>query len=284
MKQAGIVAVSDDGHPVANSQLMRRALEYASNFNLPVISHAEDIDLAKNGAMNEGPLATALGLTPIPGSAEEVMVYREISLAHLTKQPIHIAHVSTAESVSLIRRAKKQGIMVTAETTPHYFSLTENAVKGYNTNAKMNPPLRTEADVAAIKEGLADGTIDAIATDHAPHSTLEKELEFDLAANGIIGLETAVPLTLSLVREGIIDLGKMVYLLSTNPAHILKVPGGTLAKGAVADITVIDPEISFTYTKKRVVSKSCNSPFLNRRMKGKAVLTILGGKISFNDL
>jgi len=284
MKEAGAVAVSDDGRPVTNSQLMRRALEYAGNFNLPVITHAEDLHLSQNGAMNEGALATKLGLQPIPGSAEEVMIYRDISLAELTGRPIHIAHVSTRESVSLIRRAKKRSLRVTAETAPHYFTLTEKAVAGYNTHAKMNPPLRSDADVAAIRAGLADGTIDAIATDHAPHSILEKELEFDLAANGIIGLETAVPLTLALVRKGIIDLNKMVELLSVNPARILGLADGSLARGAVADITVIDPDKVFVYTKKRVVSKSANSPFLNKRLQGKAVLTIVGGRIVYRDL
>jgi dihydroorotase len=284
MKEAGVVAVSDDGRPVTNSQLMRRALEYASNFNLPVISHAEDLHLAQNGAMNEGAFATKLGLKPIPGSAEEVMIYRDISLAELTGRPIHIAHVSTRESVNLIRRAKKRSIRVTAETAPHYFTLTEKAVAGYNTNAKMNPPLRSDADVAAIRAGLGDGTIDAIATDHAPHSILEKELEFDLAANGIIGLETAVPLTLALVRKGIIDLNKLVELLSVNPARILGRPGGSLARGAVADITVIDPDKVFVYTKKRVVSKSANSPFLNKRLQGKVLLTMVGGLIVYRDL
>ena len=284
MQEAGVVAVSDDGRPVANSQLMRRALEYAGNFNLPVISHAEDLHLAQNGAMNEGVFATKLGLKPIPGSAEEVMIYRDISLAELTGRPIHIAHVSTRESVSLIRRAKKRSIRVTAETAPHYFTLTEKAVAGYNTNAKMNPPLRSDADVAAIRAGLADGTIDAIATDHAPHSILEKELEFDLAANGIIGLETAVPLTLALVRKGVIDLNRMVALLSVNPARILGKAGGSLANGAVADITVIDPDKVFVYSKKRVVSKSANSPFLNKRLQGKVVLTMVGGRIVYRDL
>jgi dihydroorotase len=284
MQEAGAVAVSDDGRPVTNSQLMRRALEYASNFNMPVISHAEDLGLAGNGAMNEGAFATKLGLKPIPGSAEEVMIYRDISLAGLTGQPIHIAHVSTRESVDLIRRAKERSIPVTAETAPHYFTLTEKAVAGYNTNAKMNPPLRSAADVAAIRAGLADGTIDAIATDHAPHSILEKDLEFDLAANGIIGLETAVPLTLALVRKGIIDLNKMIELLSVNPARILGRASGSLGPRAVADITVIDPDQVFFYTKKRVVSKSANSPFLNKRLQGKAVLTMVGGRIVYRDL
>jgi dihydroorotase len=284
LKEAGAVAVSDDGRPVVNSQLMRRALEYASNFELPVISHAEDLSLTQGGAMNEGAMATALGLKPIPASGEEVMIYRDISLAELTGQPLHIAHVSTRESVSLIRRAKEKGIRVTAETAPHYFTLTEKAVAGYNTNAKMNPPLRSDADVEAIRAGLADGTIDVIASDHAPHSILEKELEFDLAANGIIGLETTVPLTLALVRAGIITIEKMVELLAVHPTRILGIAGGSLARGAVADITVIDPDKVFVYTKKRVVSKSANSPFLNRRLQGKAVLTIVGGRITYQDL
>jgi dihydroorotase len=283
MKKAGVIAVSDDGRPVANSQLMRRALEYASNFMLPVISHAEDPALAC-GVMNEGAQATALGLRPIPHNAEEIMVYRDISLAQLTGHPIHIAHISTRESVDLIRRAKKMGIKVTAETAPHYFSLTEESVAGYNTLAKMNPPLRSAADVAAIKQGLADNTLDAIATDHAPHSILEKELEFDLAANGIIGLETAIPLALALVRDGVIDYNTMVALLSINPARILGVAGGSLCKGAPADITVIDPDRVFIYSKKRVVSKSANSPFLNRRLQGKAILTLVDGRITFNDI
>jgi dihydroorotase len=284
LKAAGVVAVSDDGRPVADSLLMRRALEYAGNFNLPVISHPEDIDLSRHGAMNEGALATSLGLQPIPSSAEEVMIYRDISLARLTGRPLHLAHVSTGESVALIRRAKQQGIQVTAETAPHYFSLTEEAVVGYNTNAKMNPPLRSAADMAAILAGLADGTIDVIATDHAPHSVLEKEVEFDLAANGIIGLETAVSLTLNLVRQGLIDFNTMAALLSVNPARILGVAGGSLSKGAVADVTVIDPDRIFVYTPKRVVSKSANSPFLNKRLTGKAVLTIVGGRITYSDL
>jgi len=262
---------------------MRRALEYASNFRLPVISHAEDLSLTQGGAMNEGALATALGLKPIPASGEEVMIYRDISLAELTGQPLHIAHVSTRESVSLIRRAKEKGIRVTAETAPHYFTLTEKAVAGYNTNAKMNPPLRSDSDVEAIRAGLADGTIDAIASDHAPHSILEKELEFDLAANGIIGLETAVPLTLALVRAGIISLEQMVELLSIRPARILGIAGGSFAMGGVADVTVIDPDKVFVYTRKRVVSKSANSPFLNRRLQGKAVLTIVDGRITYQD-
>lgn len=284
MREGGIVAVSDDGNPVENSQLMRRALEYASNFDLLVISHSEEKSLSVNGSMNEGFHSTKLGLRGIPRVAEEIMVYRDLALAAYSKLPVHIAHVSTKESVSLIRRAKEKGCKVTAETAPHYFSLTDKAVGQYNTLAKMNPPLRSEEDVAAIREGLKDGTIDAIATDHAPHSILEKELEFDKAANGIIGLETAVPLTVALLRDGVITERKMAELLSANPARILGVPGGSLAKGSPADITVVDPEQEFTYLKENIVSKSKNSPFIDWNMKGKAVLTIMGGRITHSDL
>jgi dihydroorotase len=284
MKKAGVVAVSDDGIPVTSSQLMRRSLEYAGTHDLLVISHSEDMSLSRNGVMNEGGVSTSLGLRGIPHVAEEVMVYRDVALAEYTGQRIHIAHVSTRESVDLIRRAKAKGVRVTAETAPHYFSLTEEAVDQYNTRAKMNPPLRTDDDVAAILEGIKDGTIDAIATDHAPHSTLEKDLEFDLAANGIIGLETAVPLTLALVRKGIISEKRMIELLSLNPSRILTVAGGTLGQGSQADVTVIDPDKEFVYTKEQVVSKSTNSPFLGWEFTGKAVMTIVGGQITYSDL
>ncbi len=284
MKEVGIVAVSDDGLPVTNSQLMRRALEYAGNYNLPVISHSEDLDLSRGGVMNEGVMSTRLGLKGIPNIAEEIMVFRDIALAEYTGRPLHIAHVSTRGAVHLLHLAKEKGCRVTAETAPHYFSLTEEAVAQYKTNAKMNPPLRTTADVKAVKEGLRDGTIDAIATDHAPHSSLEKDVEFDFAANGLIGLETAIPLTLALLKEGIIDEARMVELLSISPARILGVPGGSLSAGAVADITVIDPARTFVFTRDQVVSKSHNSPFLGRRLTGKAVLTILGGRITYNDI
>ncbi|MCF6291505.1 MAG: dihydroorotase [Desulfobacterales bacterium] len=284
MKEAGAVAVSDDGLPVTNSQLMRRAMEYASNFGLLVISHAEDPFLSRNGSMNEGFLSTKLGLDGIPGPAEEVMIYRDLALAEFTGQPIHIAHISTRESVSLVRRAKARGCRVTAETTPHYFTLTEEAVDNYNTNAKMNPPLRTAMDRDAIIEGLADGAIDAVATDHAPHSCLEKEVEFERAANGIIGLETAVPLALALVRQKHLAPARMVELMSVNPARILNVAGGSLAQGMAADVTVIDPEARFLYSEDQVVSRSKNSPFLNQTLTGRAILTIMDGRISFNAM
>lgn len=279
MKRAGAVACSDDGRPVVNSQMMRRAMEYAANFDLPIISHCEEISLSQHGVMNEGSFSTRLGLPGIPRAAEEIMVYRDLALATLTGHRLHLAHISTAESVSLIRRAKAAGCRVTAETAPHYFTLTEEAIGRYDTAAKMNPPLRTQEDLLAIIAGLKDGTIDAIASDHAPHSELEKELEFDQAANGIIGLETSLPLALRLVQEGVLTVGRLVELMSVNPARILGVEGGTLAEGAVADVTVIDPERSFTYTREAVVSKSKNSPFLDWQFTGQAVMTIVGGRI-----
>jgi dihydroorotase len=234
--------------------------------------------------MNEGFLSTSMGLKGIPHVAEEIMIYRDLALAEYTGLPIHIAHISTKDSVNLIRLAKKKGCLVTAETAPHYFSITEEAVSGYNTNAKMNPPLRTREDIKAIIAGLKDGTIDAIATDHAPHSQLEKDIEFDKAANGIIGLETAVPLALSLVRKKEISEARMIGLLSSNPAKILKVGGGSLTVGNEADITVIDPKKRFVYKEEDIVSKSHNTPFLNTKLQGKAVLTVCGGKITYNAL
>lgn len=281
MKEAGVVAVSDDGLPVLNSQLMRRALEYAGDHRLAVISHSEELSLSRHGVMNEGPVSTRLGLKGIPAAAEAIMVYRDIALAEYTGRPVHIAHVSTAMATDLIRSAKARGVQVTAETTPHYFTLTDKAVQGYNTNAKMNPPLRSEADRQAVLQGLADGTFDAVATDHAPHSSLEKDVEFDLAANGVIGLETAVPLTLELVRQGVIDEQRFVRLLSVNPARILHVPGGSLAAGGPADVSVIDPAEKFVYTIDTVASKSKNSPFLDRSLQGRAVMTLVGGRVMF---
>ena len=284
LKQAGSVALSDDGRPVENSQLMRRALEYGANYDLLLISHSEEMNLSDGGVMNEGPLSTRLGLRGIPRIAEEIMIYRDLALAEYVNRPIHIAHISTRESVDLIRRAKQKGCQVTAETTPHYFTLTEEAIGDYNTSAKMNPPLRTADDRQAIRDGLQDGTIDAIATDHAPHSKLEKDVEFDLAANGIIGLETSIPLALALVRDDVLSASKMIEVMSVNPCRILGIEGGSLSQGASADITLIDPELSFTYEEKDVVSKSKNSPFLGWSLQGKAVLTILDGKVTHNAL
>jgi len=283
LKAAGAVALSDDGRPVMNPMLMRRALEYARTFNLPIISHCEDLNLRGEGVMHEGLVSLKLGLRGIPGAAEEVMVFRDLNLASLTGGRLHIAHVSTAGAVALIRRAKADGLMVTAETAPHYFTLTEAAVLGFDTRAKVNPPLRTAEDVAAIKEGLADGTLEAIASDHAPHSSMEKEVEFEAAAFGLIGLETALGLTLSLVHEGVLSLTQAVALLSTNPARILRVPGGTLAVGSPADITLMDLNRQWQVDASTFASKGRNCPFNGWTLKGKAVMTIVGGKVLWEE-
>ncbi|MBE9536628.1 MAG: dihydroorotase [Proteobacteria bacterium] len=283
MKSAGIVAVSDDGMPVVSSEMMRVGLEYCRPLDLTVISHPEDLGLSAGGSMNEGYLSTIMGLKGIPRAAEDVMVMRDIALAQLTGAKLHIAHISTAGIVSLVREAKRRGIRVTAEAAPHHFSLTEDAVKGYRTDAKMSPPLRESSDIQAIKEGLKDGTIDLIATDHAPHSTIEKDVEFDHAANGIIGLETLLPLTLRLVDEGVLSLTQMVEKLSVNPAAIIGVEGGSLKKGMPADITIIDPEMKFKVDRKKMKSKSKNTPFHGWEMKGKAVYTIVDGKVVYKE-
>lgn len=279
LKEAGAVGVSDDGMPVLNSELMRHALEYARYHGLTVISHAEDTSLSDGGVMHEGVISTRIGLPGIPAASEEIMVYRDIALARLTGCPVHIAHVSTARAVELIRMAKEDHIPVTAETAPHYFSLDHTAVIGYNTHAKMNPPLRTAADVQAIKQGLAQGVIDVIATDHAPHSDMEKDLEFDQAAFGIIGLETALPLTLNLVREGILTLPESIRKLSSSPARILGIDVGRLAEGVTADLSIIDPDYEYVLKKKDICSRSKNSPFIGKTMKGRNDLTMIGGRI-----
>ncbi|MBW2018471.1 MAG: dihydroorotase [Deltaproteobacteria bacterium] len=283
LKAAGVVAVSDDGNPVMNAQLMRRALEYAKGFGLLVIAHCEDRNLTANGVMNEGVAATRLGLAGIPNAAETVMVARDIALCELTGAPLHIAHVSAEGSVRLIRKAKAHGLPVTAETAPHYFSLTEEAVINYDTNAKVSPPLRTAKDRDAIREALADGTIDVIASDHAPHSSIEKDLEFDQAANGMIGLETSLPLSLQLVEMGLMSLNDLVAKMSTNPARILNLGHRGLKPGNPADLTIIDPEKKFTVDPNTFKSRSRNTPFNGWELKGKAVLTMVGGKIVFDE-
>ncbi len=283
LKEAGAVALSDDGRPVSNSQLMRRSLEYAHTFNMLVISHAEDLVLTGDGVMHEGTVSVEMGLKGIPAAAEEVAVFRDIELARLTGARLHIAHVSTARSVEIIRRAKAEGVRVTAETAPHYFSLTDEAVRGFNTNAKMSPPLRTMADMAAIRAGLADNTLDCIASDHAPHSILEKDVEFNQAANGIIGLETAVGLSLELLQGGVLTKAQLVAKLSTNPARILQVAGGSLEVGGPADIMVLDPDRVWTVDVQQFRSKSRNSPFNGRQMTGRTVLTIVGGEVKFRE-
>jgi len=258
---------------------MRRALEYAAFYGLRVISHCEDPSLSGDGVMHEGVVSTKIGLAGIPGISEEIMVYREIALARWTGLPVHIAHVSTAGSVALIQRAKSDGVQVTAETAPHYFTLDHRRVIGYDTLAKVNPPLRTEADVAAIKGGLRDGVIDAIATDHAPHSTLEKDLEFDRAAFGMIGLQTALPLTLQLVRDKILSLPEAIGKLSGAGATLLGIGGGRLMEGEPADLAVIDLEYEYIFEEDRILSKSKNSPFIGQALKGMAELTMVGGKV-----
>jgi dihydroorotase len=279
LKEAGCVAVSDDGKPVNNPELMRRALEYARGMGILVISHAEDLSLVGEGVMNEGFTSTEIGLKGIPRVAEDIATARDVMLAEYTGSPIHIAHVSTEGAVRLIREAKARGVLVTCETAPHYFTLTDDAVRGYNTNAKMNPPLREAADVAAIKAGLKDGTIDAIATDHAPHHLDEKDLEFDAAMNGIIGLETSLPLSLRLVEEGVLTLAQLVERMSCNPSNILGLQRGTLRPGGVADITVIDPAARWTVAADTLASKSKNSPFLGWDVQGAAACTILAGRV-----
>jgi dihydroorotase len=283
LKAAGVVAVSDDGNPVMNAQLMRRALEYAKGFALLVIAHCEDRNLTANGVMNEGVTATRLGLPGIPNAGESVMVARDIALCELTGTPLHIAHVSAEGSVQLIRDAKARGLPVTAETAPHYFCLTEKAVTGYDTNAKVHPPLRTAKDTEAIRQALADGTIDVIASDHAPHTTIEKDVEFQQAANGLIGLETSLPLSLRLVHEGVMDLNNLVTHMSINPAKILNLDYIGLKPGNPADITIIDPEKKFTVDADTFRSKSRNTPFNGWELKGKAVLTMVAGKVVFKE-
>ena len=283
LKEAGAVAVSDDGQAVMNSQLMRRALEYAQVFDLPVISHAEDRDLAADGVMNESLVSTRLGLREIPSAAEDVMVFRDCSLAELTGGQLHIAHVSSGGSVELVRQFKARGVRVTAEATPHHFTLTDEALEDFDTNLKVNPPIRSSKDLTAILQGLADGTIDAIATDHAPHSTIEKDVEFDYAAFGMIGLETALPLTLQLVEKGILSPLEALSKLTCNPARILGLELGRLSSGLQADITLIDPLREFTVDVNLFRSKSRNSPFHGWKLKGCAVVVLRDGKVIFRD-
>ena len=281
LKESGCVAVSDDGKPVGNSELMMRSLQYAAGIGIMVISHAEELELVGDGTMNEGFTSTELGLKGIPRVAEDIATSRETLLAEYTGTPIHIAHVSTRGSVRIIREAKARGVKVTCETAPHYFTLTDDAVRGYNTNAKMNPPLREADDVGAIKQGLKDGTIDAIATDHAPHHADEKDVEFNVAMNGIIGLETSLPLSLKLVQDGVLTLNQLVETMSCNPSKILGLNRGTLAAGAIADITLIDPTVEWVVEADKLASKSKNSPWLGHTMNGGAAATIVGGKLVY---
>jgi len=283
LKDAGAIAFSDDGKPVMNAALMRRALEYAASLDMPVIAHCEDLHLSAGGVMNEGFVATELGLQGIPSVAEEVMAARDILMAEFTGTAIHIAHVSTAGTVRLIREARARGIRVTAETAPHYFTLTDEVVREFDVNAKVNPPLRGMEDVAAVREGLRDGTIDVIASDHAPHAATDKDVEFDDAAFGMVGLETSLALSLKLVADGILTLDQLIMKMSTAPARILKIPGGTLKTGSMADMTVIDPDAAWTVDRTRFRSKGRNTPFQGWDMNGKAFMTIVGGEIKYQE-
>jgi dihydroorotase len=279
---AGAVAVSDDGKPVVSSHLMRTALEYARTFGIPVADHCEDPTLAAGAVMHEGLISTRLGLKGMPSAAEEIMVARDILLAELTGGHVHLCHMSTRGSVELIRRAKEKGLRVTAEACPHHFTLTHEACEGYNTNAKMNPPLREPEDREAIRQGLRDGTIDVICTDHAPHHYDAKEREFDDAPNGIIGLETALGLAITeLVETGLIDLPTLIQRMSTAAARIFNLPGGSLARGATADVVVMDPAAEWVVEPATFFSKSRNTPFTGRRLRGRADVTIVRGQVVY---
>jgi dihydroorotase len=281
LRAAGAVAVSDDGKAVKNSELMRRGMEYAKTFDLLVICHCEDSDVAASGVMNEGFTSTQLGLKGIPCAAEEIVVARDILLAELTGCRIHIAHVSTEGSVRIIRDAKSRGVRVTAETAPHYFSLTEELLTSFDTNLKVNPPLRSPRDVEAIKEGLHDAVIDVIATDHAPHSSLEKDIEFDYASPGMVGLETALPLALKLVTDKVVSLSELVTKFTTKPAQILDLQKGTLSPGSDADISVIDLSQEHTVDTLQFKSKSKNSPYHGWDVTGKVFSTLVKGRVIY---
>jgi len=277
LKEAGCVAITDDGHPVAKSSVMRLAMEYAKTFDLPVIDHCEDPLLSEGGMMNEGTVATELGLPGIPSAAEEVMVSRNIILVQETGARLHLAHISTAGSVRLVREAKTRGVKVTAEACPHHFSLTEEAVRGYNTNAKMNPPLRTQKDVEEIRAGLSDGTIDIIATDHAPHAREEKEQEFSAAPFGVVGLETALSLTMMLVQEGVLTLEQAIAKLTTQPAKLIGIEKGQIKTGRDADLVIFDPEEWWVVDPAQFRSKGRNTPFAGWKLKGRVIMTLVNG-------
>jgi dihydroorotase len=285
LKAGGCVALSDDGKPVSSSALMRRALEYARAFDLPLTVHEEDLALVGKGVMHEGATSTRLGLKGIPGQAEEVMVLRDIALAELTGGRLHIAHASSAGTVRAVREAKRRGLAVTAEVTPHHLALTDEdvAASGYSTDFKMSPPLRSRADVAACVEGLADGTLDCIATDHAPHSPVEKDLEFDAALNGVVGLETAFPVCLALVKAGKLTERRLVEALTAAPARVFSLPGGTLAPGAPADVAILDPAAEWLCSAERLHSKSKNSPWKGRRLTGRCTHAWVGGRLVHQD-
>jgi dihydroorotase len=278
LKEAGVVALSDDGRCVMNARIMRRALEYGRTFDLPIVQHAEDHNLTHGGSMNEGATSTRTGIPGQPAEAEEVIVARDLILVEMTGARYHVAHASTARTIAMVREAKAKGLPVTCEVTPHHLVLTDAACAHYDTSTKMYPPLRTHADVEALAVGLADGTVDAIATDHAPHSQNAKQLEFDCAAFGVIGLETALPIALSLVSRGVLPIERAIERLTWGPAHAFKLHhAGTMPEGSCADLVVIDPELEWTVTAEDTASKSKNSPFLGKTMRGRAVFTIARG-------
>ena len=280
--EAGAVAFSDDGRTIMDSGVMRRVLDYSRLVDVPVIVHCEDRTLVADGVVNEGPISTKLGLPGNPAVAEIVHVQRDLLLAEQTGAHVHVAHVSTAGGVEALRRARERGIHVTAEVTPHHLTLTDQATLGYDTNAKVAPPLRSESDVRACREGLADGTIDAIATDHAPHALHEKELDFTLAPHGLLGFETAAAVVLDLVRQGVLTPLELIRRLSTNPAGILRKSGGSLAVGASADVVVLDPERRWTYDPVKGYSKSRNSPWAGQTLTGRVVATVVGGRLVYH--
>lgn len=283
LKEAGVIAFSDDGRPVMNNQVMRHALEYSRMFDLPLIQHSEILDLTKGGCMNESRVSTELGLKGMPTEAEDIMVYRDIALLEKTGGRLHVAHISSGESVELVRRAKAQGLPVTCEVAPHHFTLTDESVRGYDTNTKMSPPLRTQSDIDAIKAGLKDGTIDIIATDHAPHDLVDKQADYHSACFGIVGLETALPLSLRLVDENILTLPQLVAKLTSRPAEIFKLDQGALGVGKQADVVVFDPHHEYRVEASRFKSKSKNSPFDGWQVRGQVRHTIFNGKVIYSN-
>jgi dihydroorotase len=282
LRAAGCVGVSDDGKPVYNAQLMRRALEYCTMLGIPVIAHEEDAHLNEGGVMHEGYYSTLLGMAGIPAASEETLVARDVILARATSAHLHIAHLSTAGAVDAVRNARAAGVRVTCEVTPHHIALGDDAVQSFSTNLKMNPPLRSKDHVAALLEGIADGTVDAIATDHAPHHFDEKNVEFDLAPFGIIGLETAFAVCYdALVKRKVIDFSRLIDLMSTGPARVFRLPGGSLKKGAIGDVTLLDPDGSTT-VQAPFVSKAVNSPYIGMSLRGRVAGTIVGGVVKYD--
>ena len=282
LKHAGAIAFSDDGRPVMNNELMRRAFEYSKMFKLPLIQHSEMLDLTEGGCMNEGMVSTELGLKGMPAEAEDIMVYRDIALLEKTGGRLHVAHISSKNSVDLVRQAKSRGLSVTCEVAPHHFTLTDEAVRGYNTNTKMSPPLRAIDDVEAIKEGLRDGTIDIIATDHAPHDIADKQVEYQNACFGIVGLETALPLSLKLVDEKILSMCDVIKKLTSTPADIFNLKAGSLSLGNEADILIFNPSLEYSIDISKFHSKSKNSPFDGWKVKGKVIHTLVKGKTAYS--